>query len=555
LAQPPKLPDEIIAQLDSKDWQARRDAVVQLGKLAEQTSFRDLVERAVTDRVSLERDVDVRDSMLKLLRRFGSETSVRIKPPVAPAGSAMRASIQPEETVPGLPWYRRKGLMLAGGVGLALIVFIVLGTIAGIRSYQRLAAIEDIARQQQATDRAAAQQREAEAARQREAEAARQREAETAAQLQREAEAAAQRQREADAAAARQREAEAAAQRQREADAAAARQRDAETARTAIIELQRQLTLAGFYSGPLDGNPGPATAAAIAAFQTRARLPATGKADDVTLERLKQVAAAAARRQSGTEVASLTPGQTASRQPREPGSEFKDCTECPAMIVLPAGSFTMGTPTSESGRSRDENPQHRVTLANPIAVGKYEVTFAEWDACVADGGCNGYRPPDEGWGRGNHPVVNVNWNDAQSYIQWLRRKTRQPYRLLSEAEWEYSARAATVSAFYWGARANTASAKFSATNGTAPVGSYAQNSFGLYDMSGNVNEWAMDCLNNSYDGAPSDGSAWMMGNCDLRALRGGAWNSGPNNLRSGNRDWDATGLRVNRNGFRVARAL
>jgi formylglycine-generating enzyme required for sulfatase activity len=112
-----------------------------------------------------------------------------------------------------------------------------------------------------------------------------------------------------------------------------------------------------------------------------------------------------------------------------------------------------------------------------------------------------------------------------------------------------------VSAFYWGARANPASAKYNASNGTAAVGSYQPNSFGLYDMSGNVSEWASDCLNDSYEGAPADGSAWTKGNCDLHALRGGEWNSGHNNLRSANRDWVAAGFRVNRNGFRVARGL
>jgi formylglycine-generating enzyme required for sulfatase activity len=291
-------------------------------------------------------------------------------------------------------------------------------------------------------------------------------------------------------------------------------------------------------------------------------LPATGTADDATVASLKQTLAAAAQPPARTE-ASLTdtrtrPAETVRDKDQQaaqnPGTEFRDCAECPAMISLPAGSFTMGSATSEAGRGRDESPQHRVTIDKPFAVAKYEVTFAEWDACVADGGCNNYRPPDEGWGRGTHPVVNVSWNDAQAYVAWLRRKTGKAYRLPSEAEWEYAARAATVSAFYWGPRALPSSAKYN-TTGTAPVGSFAPNSFGLYDMSGNVNEWAADCLNNSYGGAPSDGKAWVTGDCDLRALRGGAWNSGPTNLRSANRDWDATGFRVNRNGFRVARSL
>ena len=279
--------------------------------------------------------------------------------------------------------------------------------------------------------------------------------------------------------------------------------------------------------------------------------------DDALLTKLKEVTARLASRDvDAARTRSADAARERDNQARQtPGTEFKDCAECPAMITVPAGAVTMGSSNSESGRDRDEGPQHRVTIPKNFAVGKYEVTFAEWDSCVADGGCNGYRPPDEGWGRGTHPVIHVSYNDAILYITWLRRKTSKPYRLLTEAEWEYAARAGTVAAYYWGARASPASAKYNATNGTAPVGSYAPNSFGLYDMSGNVSEWGSDCSNKSYEGAPVDGSAWTTGDCDLRALRGGAWNSGPNNLRSANRDWDAAGFRVNRNGFRVGLGL
>ncbi len=121
-----------------------------------------------------------------------------------------------------------------------------------------------------------------------------------------------------------------------------------------------------------------------------------------------------------------------------PGDTFKDCDVCPQMVVIPAGSFMMGSPSDEEGRDEDEGPQHRVTIRKPLAVGKYEVMFREWDACVADGGCDGYRPRDGLWGRGDRPVINVSWDDAQAYLRWLSRKSGAEYRLLSEAEWEYA---------------------------------------------------------------------------------------------------------------------
>ena len=497
-AQPAKLPEEIIAQLDSKDWQGRRDAVAQLGKLADHAGSAQLVERALTDRLSAERDVDVRDAMLRLLRRIGSSPApAEAKPAPAkaapdprsiPMRAEMKPSAQPNRDAPGPFWKRTKWVLLAAGAGLGIILLIG-GIVAGVRSYQRLANVASYEQQQEANRVAAEQARlaaiNAETAKRQEETTAKQRQAQAAAV--REAELA------------KQKEAEAA--RQKEADVA---KQDA----TAALQLAAANKLQE----------------AEAARQREASLQRRAK----SAEQGKQIADAF--------------------QPR-------DCAVCPEMVMVPAGSFTMGSPSSETGRSRDEVPQHRVTFSKDFAVGKFEVTYAEWDACAADGGCNGYKPPDEGWGRGTHPVVNVSWNDAQAYIAWLRRKTGKPYRLLSESEWEYAARAATVSAFYWGARASPASAKYNASNGTATVGSYAPNSFGLYDMSGNVSEWASDCLNNSYEGAPADGSAWTTGNCDLHALRGGAWNSGPSNLRSANRDWDAAGFRVNRNGFRVARGL
>ena len=135
---------------------------------------------------------------------------------------------------------------------------------------------------------------------------------------------------------------------------------------------------------------------------------------------------------------------------RRPGTVFRDCAACPEMVVVPAGSFMMGSPESSEEAYSDERPQHRVTIESPFAVGVYEVTFAEWDGCVRAGGCGGYRPEDQGWGRGSRPVINVSWEDAQEYVRWLSRETGQRYRLLSEAEWEYVARAGTQTARYWG---------------------------------------------------------------------------------------------------------
>ncbi|HXJ03014.1 MAG TPA: SUMF1/EgtB/PvdO family nonheme iron enzyme [Micropepsaceae bacterium] len=516
-AQAPKLPDEIIAQLDSKDWQARRDAVVQLGKLADRAALQDLVESAVTDRLSGERDVDVRAAMLSLLRRLGSAPVQPAPEPVStPPVTPMRppAPVQPQadETSFSLPTLlkqifgqakERTWRTLRNAMALAAVLMVVT---VGMMVYRLLVTEPRLAAQRQAAEQAqlaeAAKQQEANAAKQKEEEAAKAKEA---------------------------------------AANVAAPKQDLDPLAGA---LSKSSAIDQVFGGGQTNAPDSAPKTTVS------------KDRDAEFKRLteemrrQQAQAARANQQiaSMEEKAKETIRQIA-------GSEFKDCAECPAMITLPTGSFTMGSSSSESGHSSDEVPQHRVTISQPFAVGKYEVTFAEWDACVADGGCNGYKPDDAGWGRGTHPVIFVSWNDAQSYIAWLRRKTGKPYRLLSEAEWEYAGRAATVSAFYWGARANTASAKYDSSNGTAPVGSYAPNSFGLHDMSGNVSEWAMDCLNKSYEGAPTDGSAWMTGDCDLHALRGGAWNSGGANLRSANRDWDASGFRVNRNGFRVARGL
>jgi formylglycine-generating enzyme required for sulfatase activity len=242
-----------------------------------------------------------------------------------------------------------------------------------------------------------------------------------------------------------------------------------------------------------------------------------------------------------------------------PGDTFKDCDECPEMAVVPAGSFIMGSPESEEGRFSEEGPQRRVTIARPFAVGKFSVTFAAWNACVADGGCNGHRPSDQGWGRGTRPAITVSWHDAQAYAAWLSRKTGERYRLLSEAEWEYAARAGTTTRFSCGDGEGCldAVAWYFRNSGsrTQPVGQKAANNFGLHDMHGNVWEWTEDCWNDSYRGAPTDASAWTGGDCSSRVLRGGSWSADPGFLRSASRGGISSSYWSGKVGFRVARTI
>ena len=297
----------------------------------------------------------------------------------------------------------------------------------------------------------------------------------------------------------------------------------------------------------------------------------------------------------------------APRTVQKPGTVFQDCADCPRMVVIPAGEFTLGSPASEAGRGLDEGPQRQVQIAQPFALGRSEVTVAEFRRFVEEAGyrteaerdtraqgCSGFiyadpaaanpaTEPFTSWRSpglaqaqaDSHPVLCVSWNDARAYVQWLSKKTGKRYRLPSEAEWEYAARAGSTTARPWGDDpvqacrfANVADQsrfqtwsfgqKHECTDGhyfTAPAGGYAPNRFGLYDMIGNVWEWNEDCWNASYSGSPADGSAWLKGDCAQRVLRGGSWSTVPRFARSATRHKNPVDFRDNLTGFRVARTL
>ncbi len=250
------------------------------------------------------------------------------------------------------------------------------------------------------------------------------------------------------------------------------------------------------------------------------------------------------------------------------GQSFNDCPDCPEMVAVPAGSFLMGSTdaevralTEEFGKGWEEHfkreaPQHRVTIAKPFAVGRFAVTFAEWDACVADGGCGDYRPSDEGWGRDDRPVINVSWDDAQAYVKWLSGKTGKTYRLLSEAQFEYSARAGTATRFWWGNSIAAGQANFKDENGqkTLPVKSFQPNPWGLYQVLGNVWIWTADCWYD-YKDALSTSSVRTAGNCRFRTIRGGSCGGSPLHLRAAYRASAETAVHHPNYGFRLARSL
>ena len=229
------------------------------------------------------------------------------------------------------------------------------------------------------------------------------------------------------------------------------------------------------------------------------------------------------------------------------------------MIVIPAGRFMMGSPENEPDGNISERPRHEVTIARPFAVSKFEVTFAEWDACVAAAACP---PVTDSWGRGRQPVINVGWDDAKQYARWLSRLTGKEYRLLTEAEWEYAARADGMARYAWGDDVGAGNANCDGCGSrwdlqqTAPVGSLAPNAFGLHDMHGNVWEWVEDSWHDSYKGAPTDGSAWLQdSDPKFHVIRGGSWRNDTEFVRAAARLKRVGGVRFDTLGFRVARTL
>lgn len=311
------------------------------------------------------------------------------------------------------------------------------------------------------------------------------------------------------------------------------------------------------------GGSDEALTGAIRKFQASVGLPADGRITPTLLAVLRAT----------TQVAALPPdeGPTAPSGPSIPtgpseytiGSTFRDCPNCPEMVALAAGSFAMGAGPDDTAAFPNEYPQHQVTIDRPFAVSKFEITFDEWEACALEGGCGGYKPADGGWSRGERPVIYVSWDDAKAYVDWLRQSTGKAYRLLTEAEWEYAARAGTTTPYATGAAITTAQADFdnSASGNrddylgqTVTVGSYPSNPYGLHDMHGNVWEWVEDCWNESHAGAPADGSA-RGGDCARRVIKGGAWYFEAEYLRAAARYNYPTDKRLNVVGFRVARTL
>jgi formylglycine-generating enzyme required for sulfatase activity len=236
-------------------------------------------------------------------------------------------------------------------------------------------------------------------------------------------------------------------------------------------------------------------------------------------------------------------------------SEIKDCAACPALVSLPGGTFEMGSNSDDPA----ERPVHRVSIGHPFAIGKYEVTIEQWNACADTNGCP--RIDIEGNASKTAPIRNLSWDDAQVYVKWLTKTTGKTYRLPSEAEWEYAARGGTTTTYWWGneMRKGYADCKDCGEpwrkDSPVNVGSFIPNPFGLFDMNGSVWEWVGDCWHSSYKGAPADGRVWDEAGCPMRVIRGGSWPDGAAYMQSSTRFKYSPSVRQSQNGMRVARDM
>lgn len=356
---------------------------------------------------------------------------------------------------------------------------------------------------------------------------------------------------------------------------------EAEYARARLEQLSKQQAAAAAAAAkapppaaaPLAATPDPAPPAVKAPAAAGQKTALAVPVPKPGIQKLQTCEGNGVEIQVGTEQRCLKPKQT-----------FKDCPGCPEMVLVPSGRFTMGSPAGEEGRFNSEGPQRAVTIANPFAVGKFALTRAEFEvfvkaathpmseSCYTMSGtelkeAKGKSFRDPGFAQAdNHPAVCVSWDDAKAYVAWLSKTTGKAYRLLTEAEREYVARAGTTTPYPWGASIAPEHANYDSRNGsgggngewrkkTVAVDSFKPNAFGLYQTHGNVFEWTEDCWNATYQGAPTDGSAWVTGECGRRVLKGGSWFGTGKFVRSAGRVWNYTGVRTSLNGLRVARTL
>ena len=249
------------------------------------------------------------------------------------------------------------------------------------------------------------------------------------------------------------------------------------------------------------------------------------------------------------------PAATAAPAAVKAGAEFKDCPSCPVLVTLPAASFVMGNDASDPS----EKPAHQVAIGAPFAIGKFEVTVQQWNACVSAGRCQAI--PQAPGTQPNAPMRDVSWNDAQQYVKWLAAVSGKAYRLPTEAEWEFAARGGSTAPYWWGAQMAPGKANCKecgqpwSAERPATVGSFPANGYGLHDTSGSVWEWVADCWHNNFKGAPADGRTWDAPNCRVRVIRGGSWREGAAYMVSSTRFRYDAGVRQSQNGFRVARSV